>query len=81
MGAPDPDVLEWAAREGRQVFTRDRKTMTGHARDRIARGLPMPGLFVIPEQMPIGQAILELETITLASEADEWRDWVVFLPL
>src|SRR5436305_12176292 len=65
-GAPDPDVLEWAAREGRQIFTRDRTTMTAHAYDRVRGGVPMPGVFVLPERMPIGQAVLELETLALA---------------
>jgi len=81
LGASDPDVLEWAARQGRQVFTRDRSTMTAHAYDRVARGLPLPGLFVIPERMPVGQAVTELEMLALASEPDEWRDRVLFLPL
>jgi hypothetical protein len=80
-GVPDPDVLEWAAQEGRQVFTRDRSTMTAHAYDRVAGKLAMPGLFVIPERMPIGQAVTELETIALASDPDDWRDLVIFLPL
>jgi hypothetical protein len=78
---PDPDVLEWAAREARQVFTRDRNTMTAHAWDRVGRRLPMMGVFVLPERMLIGQAIVELELLALASEPDEWRDRVLFLPL
>jgi hypothetical protein len=81
MHASDADILEWAAREGRQVFTRDRNTMTRHAYDRIAEGLPMLGVFVIPEDMSIGQAVKELELIALASESDDWRDRVIFLPL
>lgn len=81
MLTDDPDILEWAAREGRQLITRDRKTMTRHAYDRVAAGLPMPGVFVIPEHMPIGQAIKELELIALASESDEWKDRIEFLPL
>jgi hypothetical protein len=41
----------------------------------------MPGVFVIPEDMSIGQAIKELELIALASDPDDWRDQVIFLPL
>src|SRR5438874_1531099 len=40
MSAADSRVLKWAAREGRQVFTRDRNTMTAEAWDRVARGCP-----------------------------------------
>jgi hypothetical protein len=81
QGCPDPDVLDWAAREGRQLFTRDRRTMTAHAYDRVARGLPMPGVFVFPERMGIGQAVAELEILALASEPGDWKDQVTFLPL
>src|SRR5438105_1763725 len=80
MSTPDPDILEWAAREDRQIFTRDRNTMTAHASDRVARGLPMLGIIVLPEFMPIGQAITELEFLALESDSDEWHNCVVFLP-
>lgn len=81
MHTPDPDILEWAAREGRQICTRDRRTMTRHAYERVAQGLPMPGVFVIPEELPVGKAVKELELIALLSDSDEWRDRVIFLPL
>ena len=55
--------------------------MTHYANQRVAQGLPMPGIFVIPEQMPVGRAVMELELIALLSDSDEWRDRVVFLPL
>ena len=80
MHTPDPDILEWAAREGRQLITRDRTTMTPHAYERVAHGLPMPGVFVIPEEMSVGPAVEELELIALASESDDWRDRVIFFP-
>ena len=80
-GALDPDVLDWAARQGRQIFTRDRKTMTAHAYDLVSQGLIMPGVFVLPEHMPIGQAVTELETIALAGEPDDRQNLVIFLPL
>ena len=34
-GAVDPDVLEWAAREGRVLLTHDVATMTRHAYERV----------------------------------------------
>jgi uncharacterized protein with PIN domain len=77
----DADILEWAVREGRLLVTRDRNTMTKYAIERIADGLPMLGVFVIPEHMTVGQAVLELELIALASSIEEWRDRVIFLPL
>lgn len=41
----------------------------------------MPGLFVLPTTMPIGTAIDELAVIVGASDASEWNDQVVYLPL
>ena len=33
--ADDPTVLEWAAEHGRVLLTRDAKTMTAYARERV----------------------------------------------
>ena len=41
-GADDPTVLEWAAREGRVLFTHDVSTITNYAYERISAGKPMP---------------------------------------
>ena len=79
--AGDDDILEYAAQQDRILITRDRNTMTGHAYQRVICGLAMPGVIVIPEGMSVGEASRELELISLASEAGEWRDRVIFLPL
>lgn len=81
MNTPDSDILEWAAHEGRIIFTRDITSMTAHANDRVSNGMAMSGIIVIPERMPIGQVVRELEIIAFASCADDWRDKVEFLPL
>lgn len=81
MQTPDPLILEWAAAQGRLIITRDVSTMSAHAFERVALGLPMLGVFVIPERMSVGLAIKELEIIAFASSPDEWRDRVEFLPL
>ena len=49
--------------------------------ERVALGIPMLGVFVIPERMSVGQAIKGLGIIAFASKLDEWRDRVIFLPL
>ena len=54
-GADDPSVLEWAAREGRVVVTHDISTLAAHAFERSAAGRPMPGIFAIRSQAPIGR--------------------------
>lgn len=79
--APDPKVLEWAAQEGRILLTHDVETMVGFANERIASGLPMPGMMVAHDTLPIAQVIEDLLTILGASEAAEWDSLVTFLPL
>jgi hypothetical protein len=73
MGATCPDALEEAACEGRQLVPRDRKTKTAHAYARVAGGLPLPGVFVIPDRMAVGQAATERETLEAHRERERNR--------
>ena len=57
---PDPGILAWASEHQRILLTHDRDTVTGFAYDRVRRGEPMPGVFVVNDRMPKGQAIEEL---------------------
>jgi hypothetical protein len=41
----------------------------------------MPGVLLIRASLPIAAAIDELALIVAASDADEWVDRVVYLPL
>lgn len=78
---PDPIILEWAAGEGRLVVTHDVNTMPRHAYDRVRAGLRMPGLIVVPQDLPIGTSVEELVTLIECSRDDEWDRRVIFLPL
>lgn len=77
----DPTILAWAADSRRVLVTQDIRTMPDFAHQRVAAGLPMPGIFVLPTMMPIGAAIDELALIVEASDPREWVDRVVYLPL
>ena len=56
----DPDILAWAAVEGRILLTHDRDTMPLFAYQRVGPAQAMPGVFLVSDQMPIGQAIDEI---------------------
>ena len=58
-------VLAWAAEHQRMVLTHDVSTMTAFAYQRVAAGLPMPGLVEVKRQVPLGHAI---EDIILIAE-------------
>jgi hypothetical protein len=78
---PDPDILEWAATEGRIVLTGDVNTMVGFAWDRVEAGRPMPGVLALLEDGSIGQAIEDILLVVEIYTADEMKDQVLFIPL
>ncbi len=80
-GASDPDLLAWAAGEGRIIVTHDRKSMPGYAAERIAAGEKMPGVFIVPRRLPLSAVIDDLEIIVTCSLEGEWDGTVRYLPL
>lgn len=77
----DPSILEFAASDNRVVLTHDVRTMETHARARLKAALPMPGVLIIRQQVPIGRAIDELVFIAECSRDDEWNGLIRYLPL
>ena len=65
-GKSDEDVLAWAASEGRILITHDVTTMIQTAYDRIAAGLPMPGVFELSQNVPIGRALTNSSYLSCA---------------
>lgn len=80
-GALDPDVLVWAAAEGRILLTHDRDTMPSFAYDRVRAGQPMPGIFLVGDLMPVGQAINEILLAVDCLPPEECKNFVRFFPL
>ena len=80
-GADDPTILEWAAQAGRVVLTHDVTTMTRYAYDRVRDGRPMPGVFEVSRDVPLGVAIEEIHLLAECSLAGEWEGQVRYLPL
>lgn len=80
-GAHDTAVLEWAGQEGRIVLTHDISTMKPYAYARVVEGLPMPGVFVVNQSLPIGEAIEAIVLLAECSLEGEWEGQVRHLPL
>jgi hypothetical protein len=78
---PDPNVLEWAARAGRVVLTRDRGTVAGRAYDRVRAGLSMPGVVVTRDSLPVPVQVQDILIVANCSLPGELDDQVVFLPI
>lgn len=79
--ASDPDILEWAAGEGRILLTHDRDTLPNFAHDRVRAGKPMPGVFLVSDLMPLGQAIDEILLAVECLPPEECKNSVRFFPL
>jgi hypothetical protein len=80
-GLGDPELLDWAAGEGRVVVTHDVNTVTKFASERMSEALPMPGVIIVPERMEIGSAINDLETLIECSTAADLENQIQYIPL
>ncbi len=81
LGADDPTVLDWAAREGRILLTHDIATLPDYAYDRIAAGQPMPGVIAVNDTLPHGRVIDDIVLLIECSSQGEWEDQMLYLPL
>ena len=79
-GVPDPEVLAWAAAEGRVLLSHDVATITHYAYERIRNGQPMPGVFEIHARAPLGVVIEDLVLAVESSVPGEWEGQVLYLP-
>jgi hypothetical protein len=80
-GVPDPDVLRMAMTQGRILISHDENSMPGHFADFLASGSRSPGVLMVPQGTPVGAVIGSVLLIWIGSEADEWIDRIVWLPL
>ena len=58
---PDPEVLALAAEQDRILVSHDFQTMPRHFGDFLQARGSSPGVIVVPQSLPIGEAIEELE--------------------
>lgn len=80
-GLPDPAVLEAAAQLGRLLVSHDVNTLRAAAEQRLDAGLPLPGVLLISQRVPVGIAARELMLVLTASRAEEWHNLILHLPL
>jgi hypothetical protein len=77
---PDPDVLALTAQENRILVTHDRRTMPTHF-GRFIEGRQSPRLIVISQKADISAVIEDLILIWTASEAEEYINLILTVPL
>ncbi len=79
-GLKDPQVLSYAAREGRILVTHDRSTMPDYFFSFI-KNRRSPGLIIVSQQLAISAAANDLILMWAASEPEEWTNQITFLPV
>lgn len=77
---PDREVLRLAAAAGRILVTHDTRTMPRHFADFIVQTLS-PGVILVPQHLPVSAAAEELILLWSATEAPEWTNRILWLPL
>lgn len=83
--AADPDILAFAAEEGRVLVTKDKATMCDFAAERLARGEGMSGLLIIRPAFlrglrGLGAIVRELLHLHRSSDAKDWDGVIRFIP-
>lgn len=80
VGLEDQEVLRIAADSGRVLVSQDRRTMPLHFARFSARARSS-GVILLREGIAISAAIDEIVLIWNASEAEEWFDRLVWVPI
>ena len=80
-GTPDPDILLWCEAQQISLVTNNRKSMPAHIRVHLAAGQHTPGIFILRSVLTLPEAVEELALIWGASDTDEYRDRLVYLPI
>ena len=76
---PDPEILLWCEDRGLSLVTNNRRSMPVHLREHLAEGRHVPGIFILPGTLSLGETAERLATVWGASDAEEYRDQIVYL--
>lgn len=84
-GAPplrstDAAILRWVAESGHILVSWDRRTMPGHIADHYNEGGRLPGVLLLRHGTGLGQIVNALHLIWSASESEEYRDTIQYIP-
>lgn len=80
-GMLDPDILLWIERTGYILVTANRRTIPEHMHTHYAAGRRTPGLLLLRRGASLGVIIEQLYLLWSASEAEEYVDKILYLPM
>jgi hypothetical protein len=78
---PDSEILAWAADHHRIVVTHNVSTMTANAHKRRNEDERMSGLVLVPQTLPLRDAIEDLVLMDACSSTSDWDGMITYLPL
>jgi hypothetical protein len=76
VALPDEEVFAASAEAGRVLVSHDLKTMPRHLQSSQS-----PGVLLIPQRLPVPDAVKQLIMIWAASDPEEWVNRICVLPL
>jgi hypothetical protein len=79
-GRGDPEVLEFAASQGRILVSHDTSTMPVHFSERVNSGAASPGVLLVRQRASVGQIVDALVLVWSASWARDWAGQIHYLP-
>lgn len=80
-GLLDPDLLFWIEEHGYLLVTNNRGSMPQHLEDHYQQGRHIPGVFWLRPSASLGSVIEELFLIWSVSDASEYVDRLLYIPL
>jgi hypothetical protein len=81
FGTSDPALLAFCALEKRLLVSLDRASMPDHVADYVAAGGSTAGVLLVTRRCSFRQLLDDLVLVWSATEAEEWRDTIQYLPL
>lgn len=80
LGTADPQILDWAERNGYVLVSADFRTMPGHFAERLAGGLRSAGLIMVAVDQDLTDALDYLLLVVELTDPHEWVDRIEFAP-
>jgi len=80
-GTSDPGILTWIENTGYILVTGNRRTIPEHVRAHYAAGRRIPGILLLRRSASLGQVIEQLYLLWVASDAEEYVDRLLYLPM
>ena len=78
--SPDPDLLAWAAENGRVILTHDAETLAGFAHARVQAGEPMCGVIEVRLGGAMRRIVDDVLLVVELAREDEIAGKIVFVP-